>query len=216
MWLFKDLVEGSWFVRTFLCDSLCDDYDYNPEKLVATYLENGDCIILAGVGDKMNNFTDEDWDSWKAELSSLLISRLYLGATEQPDDFFNLRMKKANGKEETMILAPWPEDPAGKYSPNVYIFRSNGYVRSQPTSFQTETVKIVDRKTDLADYISFLTTTTKTELNYNFEVFPRMLERAVAVIPYLQRVLSMDLVAMQNANCPDDPVEADYFKNLTK
>ena len=43
-----------------------------------------------------------------------------------------------------------------------------------------------------------------------------MLERAVAVIPYLQRVLSMDLVAMQNANCPDDPVEADYFKNLTK
>ena len=43
-----------------------------------------------------------------------------------------------------------------------------------------------------------------------------MLERAVALIPYLQRVLSMDLEAMQNANCPNDPVGADYFKNLKK
>lgn len=146
----------------------------------------------------------------------MLISRLYLGATEQPDDFFNLRMKKANGKEEIMILAPWPEDPAGKYSPNVYIFRSNGYVRSQPTGFQVETIKVPGQQMDLADYISFLTATTKTELDYNFEVFPRMLERAVALIPYLQRVLSMDLEAMQNANCPNDPVGADYFKNLKK
>ena len=200
----KDLVQGSWFVRTFLCDSLC----------VATYLENGDCIILAGVGDKMNNFTDEDWDNWKAELSSLLISRLYLGATEKPTDFFNLRMKDASGKEVKWILAPWLEDPAGKYSPNVYTFRSNGYVRSKPNSFQSETVNIVDNQMDLADYISFLTTTTKTELNYNFKVFPRMLERAVALIPYLQQVLSMDLEAMQNANCPGDPVEPDYFKSL--
>ena len=30
----------------------------------------------------MNNFTDEDWAKWKEELSSLLISRLYLGAAE--------------------------------------------------------------------------------------------------------------------------------------
>ena len=28
----------------------------------------------------MNNFTDEDWDKWKAGLSSLLILRLYLGS----------------------------------------------------------------------------------------------------------------------------------------
>ena len=43
-----------------------------------------------------------------------------------------------------------------------------------------------------------------------------MLERAVALSPYLQRVLSLDLAAMQNANCPEDPVGADYFKNLKK
>lgn len=211
----KDLVQGSWFVRTFLCDSLCDDYDYNSEKVVDNYLQNGDCIILTGVGDKMNNFTDEDWAKWKEELSSLLISRLYLGAAEQPADFFNSRMKKANGQEASSILGNlWEDDPVGKYSPNVYTFRKNGYVRPKPNFTGPETIFVPDQQMDLADYISFLTTNKKTELEYNFEVFPRMLERAVALIPYLQRVLSMDLEAMQNANCPEDPVETDYFKNL--
>ena len=65
----------------------------NPEKVVDIYLDNGDCIILAGVGDKMNNFTDEDWDKWKAGLSSLLISRLYLGSSRSNlTDFFNSRV----------------------------------------------------------------------------------------------------------------------------
>ena len=159
----------------------------------------------------MNNFTDEDWAKWKEELSSLLISRLYLGAAEQPADFFNSRMKKANGQEASSILGNLWE---GKYSPNVYTFRKNGYVRSKPNFTGPETIFVPDQQMDLADYISFLTTNKKTELEYNFEVFPRMLERAVALIPYLQRVLSMDLEAMQNANCPEDPVETDYFKNL--
>jgi len=211
----KDLVKGSWFVRTFLCDSLCDDNDYDSDELVDTYLQNGDCIILAGVGDKMKNFTDDDWNKWREELSSLLISRLYLGASEQPDAFFDLRLKKANGSDATAIYAnEWEDDPAERYSPGVYTFRKNGFVRSKPNSFSTETVLIVPRDMDLADYISFLTTTGKAELDYNFEVFPRMLERAAALVPYLQRVLSMDLEAMQNSACPDDPVEADYFKNL--
>ena len=32
------------------------------------------------------------------EFSDLLISRLYLGATEEPTDFFNSRLKKQTGK----------------------------------------------------------------------------------------------------------------------
>lgn len=212
----KDLVKGSWFVRTFLCDSLCDDYDYDPKELVDNYLQNGDCIILAGIGEKMKNYTDEDWDKWKGELSSLLISRLYLGATEKPDDFFNLRYKK-NGKEATGIYAnEWEDDPDEKYSPGVYTFRKKGYIRSKPALGNTETILVVDRTMDLADYISFLTTTGKAELDHNFTVFSVLKDRAAALVPYLQRVLSMDLEAMQNANCPEDPVEAGYFAKLNK
>lgn len=83
-----------------------------------------------------------------------------------------------------------------------------------PTSFQKETIKIPDRQTDLADYISFLTTTGKAELDYTFRVFPKMLQRTVALVPYLMRVLSMNLDMMQQTNCPDDPVEDGYFTSL--
>ena len=41
-----------------------------------------------------------------------------------------------------------------------------------------------------------------------------MLERTIDIVPYLTNVLGLDIVAMQNAACPNDPVEADYFKNL--
>ena len=41
----KELLKESWFVRTFLCDSLCDASSYNKRRLVEDYLVNGDCII---------------------------------------------------------------------------------------------------------------------------------------------------------------------------
>lgn len=211
----KELVKGSWFVRTFLCDSLCDASEYDPDKVVEDYLENGDCIVIPGFGERMRGYTEEDWNALKDKFSDLLISRLYLGAEEQPDEFFDLRLKKSNGSDETAIYADvWGEDPVKKYSKGVYTFRLNGYVRSEPSSWSAETVRIVDRQTDLADYISFLTKTEKAELDYNFRIFPKMLQRAVALVPYLMRVLSMNLDAMQQANCPDDPVEEGYFANL--
>ncbi len=48
MGLDKDLVQGVGSCVRFCVIRFCDDYDYNPEELVATYLENGDCIILTG------------------------------------------------------------------------------------------------------------------------------------------------------------------------
>lgn len=210
----KQLLQGSWFVRTFLCDSLCKYSTFDEEDLIEDYLVSGDCIIIPGFGEKMQGYTDEDWDALKGKLSGLLISRLYLGAEEQPDDFFALRLKQSNGKDQTAIFAPWPKDPTGKYSPNMYTFRTNGYIRSKSTAIQAESIFIVDAATDLADYISFLTQTTKEELDYNFRVFPRILQRAAALVPYLMQVLSMDLDTMQQTNCPDDPVEDGYFASL--
>ena len=212
----KDLVQGSWFFRTFLCDSLCDASDYNASKVVANYLDNGDCIIIPGFGERMQGYTDEDWEALKEELSSLLISRLYKGAAEQPDAFFDLRMKKADGSEVT-IMDSWLggmdiiPDPDGKYSNGTYTFRLNGYIEGISVGIM---MMVPERDVDFADYISFLTKTEKTELEYNFRVFPKVLERAALLVPYLMRVLSMDLDAMQQANCPDDPVEDGYFANL--
>ena len=207
-----DYIRRNWFVRVFLCDSLCDNSSYDPDDLVETYLEREDMLIIPNLGETMKAYTDEDWTSWKKEFSDLLISRLYLGATVEPTDFFNSRLKKANGKDDaTAIFAnAWLEDPDGKYTDCVYTFRTNGYWNSSPA----ETVLIPEQQVDVADYISNLTTTPKAELDYTFEHFPRMLERTIDIVPYLTDVLGLDIVAMQNAACPDDPVEADYFKNL--
>ena len=60
----KELLKESWFVRTFLCDSLCDASSNNKRRLVEDYLVNGDCIIIPGFelkGDnsKLSKFNDE-------------------------------------------------------------------------------------------------------------------------------------------------------------
>ena len=211
-----DFIRRNWFVRVFLCDSLCDDYNYNPDKLVETYLENADMLIIPNLGDKMKSYTDADWKSLKEKLSNLLISRLYLGATEEPTAFFNLRYKDPKtGKEATSILGNlWENDPQSEYSPNVYTFRTRGYIKSKANFTGPETIFVPDRQLDVADYITFLTTTTKTELEHVFTRFPKILERTIAIVPYLTDILGLDIVTMQNAGCPDDPVETAFFKNL--
>ena len=77
----------------------------------------------------MQGYTEEDWHALQEALSGLLLSRLYLGAEEQPDAFFDLRMKKSNGQDVTSMLALLGgmdiiPDPDEKYSDNVYTFMS--------------------------------------------------------------------------------------------
>ena len=129
--------------------------------------------------------------------------------------FLNLRYKDPKtGKEVTAIFAPWENDPKNEYSPNVYTFRTHGYIKSKANRTGSETVFVPDAQLDVSDYINFLTGTTKTELNHVFSRFPKILERTIAIVPYLTDILGLDIVKMQNTNCPDDRVEADFFKNL--
>lgn len=211
-----DFIRRNWFVRVFLCDSLCNNYDYSEDDLVETYLTNEDMLIIPNIGARMKAFTEKDWTTWKEAFSNLLISRLYLGATEQPIDFLNLRHKNPKtGKEVTFILTTdWENDPEDEYSPNVYTFRKRGYLKSKANKIGPETVFVPAIEQDIADYINFLTQTTKTELNHVFTRFPNIVQRSMALIPYLCNVLGLDIVNMQNANCPHDPVEEDFFKNL--
>ena len=89
-------------------------------------------LIIPNLGETMKAYTDEDWTSWKKEFSDLLISRLYLGATVEPTDFFNSRLKKANGKDDaTAIFADaWLEDPDGKYLSLIHISASRRSFRN--------------------------------------------------------------------------------------
>ena len=60
-----DYIRRNWFIRVFLCDSLCDNSSYDPDDLVETYLEREDMLIIPNLGEVMKAYTDEDWTSWK-------------------------------------------------------------------------------------------------------------------------------------------------------
>lgn len=209
----NDFIHRNWFVRVFLCDELTNSSGNAPAD---PYVVNSDALIVHNVNADVLTRTDVEWDTWAGKFSDLLNSRLYLGATEQPTAFFDLRPKKSNGTEIIAIYKPWTEDPDGRYSPNVYTFRSYGYVRSKANFIGPETVFVVDQKADISDYITFLTKTTKEELDWNWAKFPAMKKRAAALIPYLIDVLNLPLEEMQNANVPDDPVPTGYYRNFTE
>jgi len=207
-----DFIRRNWFVRVFLCDELYDLYD---RQVTSVYVENADMLVLPNVNGTMLEKTDEEWTSWETSLSDLLISRLYLGATVKPTDFLALRPKGANGKDLTAIYtSDWITDPDGRYSPNMYTFRTYGYVKSKATSIQNETVMVVPEQKDVADFINFLTKSSKEELEWNWSHFEALKKRAIVLIPYLYDELGLDIDQMQNSNVPDDPVPAGYFKNL--
>lgn len=207
-----DFIHRNWFVRIFLCDELVSS---TGKKVTDPYLENGDALIIPNVNETMLAYTDEEWETWETSFSDLLISRLYLGATEEPTAFFDLRPKKANGTDITAIYTDeWIIDPDMRFSKNVYTFRLNGFIKSKPSIMGPETVLVVDRKTDVADYITFLTKTTKEEMDWCWSHFPLMKQRAQVLIPYLLEILGLDLESMQQANVPDDPVPAGYFRNV--
>lgn len=208
-----DFIHRNWFVRVFLCDDLLD---YRDSKPSTPYLENGDMLIIHSINSEMREYTDADWEKWASNFNDLLISRLYLGASEKPTEFLSLRAKNpTTGRELTYILtSDWIADPEERYSKNMYTFRSYGYIKSRANVLQSETINIVYEDGDVSDYITFLTKTSKEELDWNWARFDLLKQRAKALIPYLYNVLGLDLVSMQNANVPDDPVPAGYFDNL--
>lgn len=207
-----DFIRRNWYVRVFMCDELLDLYD---RAVTDVYVENADILILPNVNGTMLAKTDDEWTKWATSLSDLLISRLYLGATVQPTAFLALRPKGANGRELSAIYTDeWITDPDGRYSPNMYTFRTKGYVKSRATSVQNESVMVVKEQQDVADFINFLTKTSKEELEWNWSHFDALKQRALVLIPYLYDELGLDLDQMQNSNAPEDPVPAGYFKNL--
>ena len=207
-----DFIHRNWYVRVFLCDEL---YNSSGSQVTSPYLENADALIIPNVNERLLAYTDADWEEWATDFSDLLISRLYLGASVEPTDFFDLRPKNANGADLSAIYTDaWIIDPDERYSKNVYTFHTYGFIKSRPTLVQVESVMIVTRQTDVADYITFLTKSTMEEMDWCWEHFPLMKQRAHALIPYLYDVLELDLESMQNANVPDDPVPAGYFQNI--
>lgn len=201
-----DFVKANLVYRIFLVDSLCKSYKYAKSDLV-NIVNKEHAWVISNVGPQLDNWKAGDWASLKNELTSIFTLSFYEAASIKPTQFIALR------KQGTSI-GTIVKDPEGVYEDYQYTFYKEGYVRWKTFPHGRPNYIFPEIGQDFADYITFLTTTSATELNYVLNRFERMRERAKVLVPYLNDVLKLDVVATQNKNCPEDPVASDFFSKL--
>ena len=64
---------------------------------------------------------------------------------------------------------------------------------------------------DLVDYLTFLMSSPATEIENVCGRFEVVKSRARIVVQTFLDEQGLDLIAIQNGNCPDDPLASDYF-----
>lgn len=197
-----DFVRRNLVYRIFLVDSLYEN-SYSDDLINVIDREHG--WVIGNVGPRMAEWTDEDWNTLKTELTSQFTLGFYEAASIKPTQFLALRY--------TSLTMDHLEDPLGEYEDQRYTTYMVGYIRGSVVG-SNETWLRPDEDQDFADYITFLTTTPATELMHVLDRFEAVRERAKVLVPYLDTNLGLGVVATQNKNCPDDPIAEDYFSTL--
>ena len=64
---------------------------------------------------------------------------------------------------------------------------------------------------DLGDYLSFLMSTPKMEMDRIFARFDIVKKRSFLIAKFMVEEMEMDPIALQNSFCPNDPLPAGYF-----
>lgn len=201
-----DFVRTNLVYRIFLVDSLCKSYEYAKDDLV-NVLNKEHGWVISNVGSSLDNWEKSDWINLKNELTSIFTLSFYEAASVKPTQFIALR-------KQGFSIGKIVKDPEEQYDDYQYTFYKEGYVRWKTLPHGRPNSLIPEIEQDFADYITFLTTTSATELLNVCDRFERMRERVKVFVPYLNDVLKLDVVATQNKNCPDDPVVSDFFSKL--
>lgn len=165
-----------------------------------------DGMVLGGCGTQMDDFTEEKWAQIRNEVEATFITGLYKAAAAKPLRFEALRPPGIYFREQT--------DPEGIYPNDSYTFYSVGYVRGKDFGTGRGSWLAPEKEQDFADFIVLLIQTPRTQLTTIMTRFDRMRERTMALVPYLNEVIELDVVATQNLNCPDDPLPAGFFENF--
>ena len=166
-------------------------------------------MILSGISSRQNEFTSAQWSVFLREIEILFMSRfLNVAAPESPTRFFALR-----GTESTVPPPVPPSDPLGEYNDQRYRMYMYGYMKGPQhfLFFEIETTGAPSESQDFGDYIAFLHHNTATEIKNVMTRFPLVRQRVMALLPFLQNVLGLDVIAAQNAKVPSDPMPRNFF-----
>ncbi len=198
-----DFVRANLDYRIFMVDSLCSQSTYNARRLVnVSTREHG--IVVSNCGEKMDMLTDADWMAIRNEVQNVFTQGFYGAAPVKPVEF---NASRENGK----WIDKWLADPEGEYTAQQYPFLLLGFVKGRETN-GNPSMMFPTEDQDFADYITVLTASPKQELVNLFSRFPRIKERGLILVSYLDNVLKMGVVATQNKNCPEDKIDEGFFE----
>ena len=212
---------------TFLQENIFDNYtdDFVKRSLVyeiylvdscktATYTSSYSDIavsdhkyVIANVRPEMEDFTEERWNEIRNAVFNQFVLGFYNAAPIKPTEFIALR------EEGSFIDDDDQEDPLGEYSNMDYSWHLIGFMGPKVMAWGP-TMLYPDIEVDFADYLTMLTTSTKTELTNLLTRFERVRERALALVPYLNNTLNLNVVETQNKNCPEDPISENFFSQF--
>ena len=185
--------------RIFLVDTLLD----GDNEISMVTLENHS-LAIAGVGEKMTAFTEADWANFNIELIGNVFGNLTV-----PREFYDL----INPQDNEWWLAGFgqsEEDPEGEYDDFHYAVYKCGCLDAIDQGI-LGLFRLPSETDDLVDYVLFLMSTPATEIEKLCERFEAIENRARVLVQSLLTDQEVDLVAIQNATCPNDPLPVDYF-----
>lgn len=219
-----DFISRNFVYRIFLLDSFWRTTS-GGEVITSDFEIRGNDYIFGNIGPLMDEMSRSQWNGIAGKIVQHFTGRYYGSSPVKPENFFNLRpvqvyegsidFDRYGGLQEDASGLWWTPNPltGGVNKKFLYTFRLLGFIfpleMIPNTGLYVSTA--ISRDEDFAQYVSFLTTSTRSYLELNFEYFPVIKARSRALAPYLTDVIGMDVVATQNKNCPDDPIPADFF-----
>ena len=185
--------------RIYLVDTL--EFD---AMLNMAVLENHS-LVIAGVGEKMMAFTDSDWNDFNMELTGMVLGNLFV-----PQEFYDLILTDNMIGIPGLYIGYYESDPEGEFEDFYYSIYQVGYVGATRDDMYGMFLA-PSEVDDLADYLVFLMSTPGSEIEHICGRFEVVKKRARVVVRSLLEEQDLDVVAIQNANNPSDPLAADYF-----
>ena len=184
--------------RIYLVDTLLQ----NNNPLNMTSLTNHS-LVISRVGKEMAAFEDSDWEDLNMELTGAVLGNLTV-----PQEFYDLIVYD---NLSLGVLGFYMTDPEGEFDDYHYGIYICGLLTSGMRDDTYGMFYVPETVDDLASYLIFFMSTPATEIEHVCERFTVIKDRARVMVQSLLADQGLDLVAIQNTNCPDDPLAADFF-----
>lgn len=198
----EDFVRENFPYKVFLTSYLLDYYEYNEDKEVTMLSNDHNAIAIGNVCDELDLYEESDWNSFGVDIIKLFAEFYYYNLPSYPDEFVALGPPNYTFSYLTDVL--------GVYA----MYKNSCYTAGVVDGWLGSTYITPSDDKDYASFMAFLISTTKTEMDYIFSRYSLMKSRALALVPFLEEVIGLDVVAAQNKNVPEDPIPADYFDTL--